>query len=197
MRLTKIYTKIGDSGTTMLANGETVQKDDLRIESYGEIDELNSHLGLLKDLITSHINQKDAEELLNQISRIQNELFDIGGELATPSEVLNLEKQQVISEASVTRLENEIDQMNSKLKPLENFVLPGGHICNSQAHVARTVCRRAERHLVKYLRQKKSRPIIQIYVNRLSDLLFVMSRELSRLSQTPETLWQQNKGPRS
>ena len=196
MRLTKIYTKIGDRGTTMLANGETVQKDDLRIESYGEVDELNSHLGLLKDFIKIYIPADEAENLLSQISRIQNELFDIGGELATPSDVLNLEKQQVITEASINRLESEIDQINSKLQPLENFVIPGGHICNSQAHIARTVCRRAERNLVKYLREKKSRPIIQIYINRLSDLLFVMSRELSRLSQSPETLWRQDKGSR-
>lgn len=190
VRLSKIYTRVGDKGSTMLATGERVLKSNVRIEAYGTIDELNSVVGLLRDSITAETQLTDiAEKLL----KIQNELFDLGGELSMPLDVLDTERQQVISMGDVSRLEHEMDLFNEGLKPLENFVLPGGHIINSTAHLVRTVCRRAERAVVRMSEQDAVRDEVRIYLNRLGDWFFVLSREISRRLGVPEVLWAQNK----
>lgn len=194
MRLTKIYTKVGDRGETMLATGEFVSKADARIEAYGTVDELNAHLGLLNELIA--IAEKDNPKLnqsLFWLSKIQNELFDIGGELATPIAQLNLSRQVVVSTIEIERLEREIDEMNESLAPLQNFILPGGSLANAQAHVARTVCRRAEREIVRLSKISNVRPEAVMYVNRLSDWLFVYGRMVNQLLGAKEVLWQQRR----
>ena len=192
MRLTKIYTKIGDKGSTMLASGERVSKASLRIDSYGCVDELNAVMGMLRDTLTQ-VGSIPTEDLIEKIARVQNELFDIGGELATPGSALDISRQQVVTMASTTQLETEIDAMNVNLPPLENFILPGGHIVNSTAHLARTVCRRAERSVVALSAQETVRDEPRIYLNRLSDWLFVLGRETSRRLGVPEVLWRQKR----
>jgi cob(I)alamin adenosyltransferase len=192
MRLTKIYTKIGDKGTTALAGGTTVGKDSPRIDCYGTVDELNAFIGLLRDTIAAADGtSKQFSDLLAQLAVVQNEIFDLGGELSTPLASLDVQKQQVIRSESILRLEDEIDRYNENLQPLMNFVLPGGHQANSAAHVCRTVCRRAERLLVKLARVEPVREEPRIYLNRLSDWFFVASRVISQRLGVPEVLWQQ------
>ena len=190
MRLTKIYTKVGDQGSTMLASGELVPKDSLRIETYGTVDELNAFLGLWRDTLIDTDSVLFAD-LAVLIALIQNEMHDLGGELATPLAVLDTTKQQVVGAVEITRLENEIDLFNTNLHPLKNFVLPGGHRANSMAHICRTVCRRAERLLVALTRIEPIRDEARIYLNRLSDWIFVVGREVSRRLNSPEVLWGQ------
>ncbi len=194
MRLTKIYTKVGDKGLTFLANGTKVPKYHLRIEAYGTIDELNSFTGLLRDqlhLMEQHKVMPRIGELLQRLRRIQNELFDVGGELATPKDSLDTLRQQVVTHESVSLLEKEIDEYNDLLEPLANFILPGGHQANAMAHVVRTVCRRAERAVVALASEDSVREEVSIYLNRLSDWFFVVSRVISQEAGVPEILWQQ------
>lgn len=192
MRLTKIYTKTGDSGSTMLADGSLVPKDNLRLEAYGTVDELNAHIGALRDIV-QELPVESRNEWDPALFRIQNELFDIGGELATPKESIS-PRQGLINTKDIIRLEEEIDRWNEKLPGLKNFVLPGGHRANSQAHVCRTVCRRAERVLVQLIHQDNSiRQDTQVYLNRLSDWLFVCSRSMSLALNCPEVLWDQRR----
>lgn len=193
MRLTKIYTRVGDRGQTLLASGAKIRKTAPRIEAYGSVDELNSFVGLLRDRLVE-IGEAFGD-IESSLRRVQNELFDLGGELATPTEHLDVSRQSVVREAEVKRLEEEMDIWNEMLPPLANFVLPGGHSANSLAHVARTVCRRAERHVVR-LRDEESdvREVVGIYLNRLSDWFFVLSREISRRAQVEEVIWQQRRG---
>lgn len=194
MRLTKIYTKMGDQGGTSLATGEKISKAARRLEAYGTVDELNSFIGMLRDQLQAMPQTSGNPALDKSLERIQNELFDLGGELATPSRHLNPEKQLLVSLEDVKILEQEIDSMNESLQPLQNFVLPGGHMGNSCAHIARTVCRRAERELVRLrLEEPDIRVETQIYLNRLSDWLFVLSRTVSQLAGVPEVLWQQKR----
>ena len=194
IRLSKIYTKIGDKGSTQLATGERVSKSNIRIEAYGTVDELNSVVGILRDIIEkTAVPSIDCNDIIQMIAKIQNELFDVGGELSVPSEVLNTKLQQVVQKADIERLEREIDAFNEKLQPLNNFVLPGGHLANSTAHLARTVCRRAERAVVKMSEEIDVRDQAKIYLNRLSDWFFVLSRELSRRHGVEEVIWAQNK----
>ena len=190
MRLTKIYTKVGDKGNTGLASGKMVSKASIRIESYGTVDELNAVFGLLRDEIAV-VPGGLFKTLEEKLKLIQNELFELGGELSTPMEVLNIERQQVVTMACVERLEMEMDLFNESLEPLTNFVLPGGHRANSVAHLARTVCRRAERHVVALGNEENLRDECRIYLNRLSDWLFVVSRVISQTLGCPENLWQQ------
>lgn len=194
IRLSKIYTKIGDKGSTQLATGERVSKSNIRIEAYGTVDELNSVVGILRDIIEkTAVPSIDCNDIIQMIAKIQNELFDVGGELSVPSEILNTKLQQVVQKADIERLEREIDAFNEKLPPLNNFVLPGGHLANSTAHLARTVCRRAERAVVKMSEEIDVRDQAKIYLNRLSDWFFVLSRELSRRHGVEEVIWAQNK----
>lgn len=180
----KIYTKKGDKGETGLLGGTRVPKYDIRIEAYGTVDELNAYLGMLGD-------QKDAESFLPLIRSIQHQLFNIGSHLANDPEKSRFELPGIPEEA-VTALEQSIDEMNATLPELKNFVLPGGHPANSLAHVARCICRRAERRVVELSSQQSVSSIILTYLNRLSDWLFVLSRSISHQTDSPEIPWLPN-----
>ena len=175
----KIYTKTGDKGTTGLFGGTRVPKHNLRIESYGTVDELNSYIGLVKD-------QAIDNDTKTTLIKIQNDLFTLGSMMATPSEketLKNGEQRLNIPEVdtkSVTYLEKEIDKMNEKLPKMTHFILPGGHTTVSYCHIARCVCRRAERLSVSLHQQEGINPIILTYLNRLSDFLFMLARKLSQ-----------------
>lgn len=177
----KIYTKTGDSGQTSLFGGKRVNKNDVRINSYGTIDELNSIIGLI---LTEKVNER-TNEILNNIQHI---LFAIGAELATPSDV----KSSVINSLSVDEIlsiEQIIDEIENQLSPLKNFILPGGTRSAALLHLARTVCRRAERNIVEIEKDERINPNIIIYINRLSDLLFVIARFENHVTSTPEIEW--------
>jgi len=184
----KIYTKTGDKGTTALFGGTRVPKHHLRIESYGTIDELNSYIGLIRD-------QKIDSNSIESLIRIQNELFTLGAMLATPpeKEVLKSGKQRLnipkITNSSVQLLEKEIDTMNLELPPMTNFILPGGNQTVSFCHIARCVCRRAERLATGLNENETINPDILTYLNRLSDYLFVLARKLSKDLSVKETPW--------
>lgn len=179
----KIYTKTGDKGDTSLFGGKRVPKDALRIETYGTVDELNSIIGVCRSMNT--VQEVDAV-----FEEIQNDLFVLGADLATP---LDDGKKDVkrIAAADITRLERHIDTIESGLAPLKNFILPGGSRTASMVHFARTVCRRGERLVVHLDREEHVGEQPVIYLNRLSDLLFVTARWINALSNTPETTWQQ------
>lgn len=176
-RLSKIYTKTGDDGSTGLGDGVRVAKNSARIEAIGDIDELNSQLGLL--LTESTL----LDSMRTSLTRIQHELFELGGELSIPNYVR-------ISDAMVTQLEQELDAMNDALLPLKEFILPGGSRPTALCHVARAICRRAERRLVALNQQEPISPAAMKYLNRLSDLLFVMCRAISKELGVPDVLWQ-------
>ena len=173
VRLTRIYTRTGDKGDTALATGETVRKTDARVEAYGSVDETNACIGLAR------IHCRDDAVLDQMLGRIQNELFDLGADLATPERGLPEGAMALrILDAQVARLESEIDHLNAELSPLNSFVLPGGSQAAAALHLARTVCRRAERQAVALADlpgQDVSGPALR-YLNRLSDLLFTASR---------------------
>lgn len=176
-RLSKIYTKTGDDGSTGLGDGVRVPKNSARIEAIGAVDELNSQLGLLLTENTL------PDAMRTTLTRIQHELFELGGELSIPNYVR-------ISDAMVTQLEQELDGMNDALLPLKEFILPGGSRPTALCHVARAVCRRAERRLVVLNLQEPISPAAMKYLNRLSDLLFVMCRAISKELGVPDVLWQ-------
>ena len=178
----KIYTKTGDKATTALFTGKRVPKHHIRIESYGTLDELNSHLGLLRD-------QKIDANSKKVLALIQNKLFTLGSILATePSKDQRLKIPRILAE-DIEILENEIDIMNKSLPEMTHFILPGGHTTVSYCHVARTVCRRAER-MISYLHENEPVPeTVLAYVNRLSDYLFVLARKLSKDLQAQEVKW--------
>lgn len=178
-RLTRIYTRTGDGGTTGLADGSRVAKDSLRIEAIGAVDELNSVLGVL-------LAEGIPEEMRNCLTGVQHDLFDLGGELSRPGHT-------IISTAHVVRLEASLDRYNATLPPLADFVLPGGSRPSALAHVARAVCRRAERRLVALSSGESVAAAGPQYLNRLSDLLFVVARVLNREAGRPDVLWQQGK----
>src|SRR5690348_9807674 len=175
-RLSKIYTRTGDDGTTGLANGERVDKADSRVAAFGDVDETNSALGLL-------LAEPDlSPPITASLTRIQHELFEIGAELSLPG------YKQITSE-HVTRLEHELDALNDDLPPLKEFVLPGGTRAAAVCHLARTICRRAERSAWAAAKLTALNPELLRYLNRLSDLLFVMARWLARKDGREETLW--------
>ena len=184
----KIYTKTGDTGTTSLYGGTRVKKYNLRIESYGTVDELNSYIGLIKDQNISDTNK-------NSLLKIQNELFTLGSMLATPPEKETLKngKERLnipkIDESAVLFLENEIDRMDATLPQMTHFILPGGHQAVSFCHVARCVCRRAERLSVALNDQETINNDIIKYLNRLSDYLFTLARKLSNDLSVDEIKW--------
>lgn len=179
----KIYTKTGDKGTTSLIGGTKVSKAHLRIEAYGTVDELNSHIGLCRDLLTD----TNARNILQEV---QDRLFTVGSSLACDPEKEPKMKIPDLKEEDVTLLEKEIDAMNEILPPMKNFVLPGGHITVSQLHIARCVCRRAERCCVRLEMENEEVPAIVIkYINRLSDYLFVLARFAAHQLKVEETPW--------
>jgi len=181
-RLTRIYTRTGDDGTTGLGFGGRVAKDALRIEAYGTVDELNSALGLALALGLP-------EEIAAELGRVQNELFHLGSDLCVPEAEKENHPVPRIEARHVEALEAAIDRWNERLEPLENFVLPGGGAGASALHLARTVCRRAERLLVGLARQEAVGPGTLPYLNRLSDLLFVLARAANRAEGRPDVLW--------
>jgi cob(I)alamin adenosyltransferase len=184
----KIYTKTGDKGTTALFGGTRVPKDHIRIESYGTVDELNSYIGLIRD---QEMNPHYKKTLIE----IQDRLFTIGAILATPREKevkkngeLRLQKLGIV-ESDIELLENEIDAMEEALSPMTHFVLPGGHTTVSYCHIARCVCRRAERMAVHLDHNEPVDEIVIKYLNRLSDYLFVLARKLSNDLNAEEVKW--------
>ncbi len=183
--INRVYTRRGDAGATSLASGERVSKDDLRIEAYGTVDELNSFVGLARE------SARDLPELSGILLRVQHELFNLGAILATTPENVH-PKQARITAAESEQLEREIDRMNADLPPLRSFVLPGGSRLNAELHVCRTVCRRAERLAVSLAAESHVDPEALAYLNRLSDALFVWSRWASHRTGAPETLWEPN-----
>jgi len=174
-RLSKIYTRTGDKGTTGLGDGSRVDKDSLRVETFGTVDELNSHVGLV---LTADIENSIRECL----TRTQHELFDLGGELCMPGYTL-------IPETCIDQLESDLDHFNEDLPPLKDFILPGGSEAAARCHLARTVCRRAERLMVSLAKVEDINEVSLRYLNRLSDLLFVIARVLARSNGGTEVLW--------
>jgi len=176
----KIYTKTGDSGETSLLGGTRVSKSDLRIEAYGSVDELNSWLGVIRDAAGADFN--------GSTKRIQNVLFSIGSNLAADPAKSKVKLPEV-SGFEIKWLEDEMDKMNEDLSELRNFILPGGDLLVSYTHVARCVCRRAERSSVRLSDAAPVSEVILMYLNRLSDYLFVLSRSFSKLKNAEETPW--------
>jgi cob(I)alamin adenosyltransferase len=174
-RLTKIYTRTGDDGSTGLSGGERIPKDHPRIEAIGAIDELNSAIGV----VITHALPADVGSML---TAIQHTLFDLGGELSMPETVC-------IHGDQTTRLEQWLDTLNAELPPLREFILPGGTPAAATCHLARAICRRAERRLHTLSQQEPVNPAAVGYLNRLSDLLFVIARELNRVAGKPDVFW--------
>jgi cob(I)alamin adenosyltransferase len=181
-RITKVYTRTGDDGTTGLGAGGRVGKDSPRIEAYGTVDELNSQIGVV---LSSGVNETIAPAL----AAIQNDLFHLGSDLCIPEEEKKRLAVPRIEERHVAALEDLMDRLSEELPPLENFVLPGGAPAAAQLHVARTVCRRAERLVVTLARREPVGPHTVEYLNRLSDALFVMARHENKRRGIPDVLW--------
>ena len=186
VRINKVTTKTGDKGNTTLAGGQKVSKSSLRIEAYGGIDELNAYLGLIIELCKE---KKELGNLHQTILRIQNELFNLGTQLAVLPEDRR-ENTPAIEEKNIVQLEEEIKNFNSQLKPLTSFLLPGGDLIVAHFHVARTICRRVERSIVRLAENEKLDGNEITYVNRLSDWLFVVSRFVAKKLNKKEILWQ-------
>jgi cob(I)alamin adenosyltransferase len=190
IRITKVYTRTGDRGETGLVGGKRVPKDSLRIEAYGAIDELNSIVGLARVFNEESLDAGEAHQFLDEVlCRIQDELFDIGSELATPSEFFHQGMYRV-SESEIDRLEKLMDKCQEDLEPLKSFVLPGGGRVGAYLHQCRTVCRRAERDILRLSREEEVNADVLKYVNRLSDLFFVLSRWIAKQTGEQEYLWQ-------
>ncbi len=175
-RLSKIYTRTGDQGSTGLGDGRRVAKDDARIEAIGAIDELNCALGLL-------LAESLPAAVRDCLTRVQHTLFDLGGELSMPGHVL-------LTPAHVAQLEQILDGFNADLPPLKEFILPGGNVAAAVCHLARAICRRAERRAITLARNAAVNAAVLIFLNRLSDLLFVIARVLARADGGSEVLWQ-------
>lgn len=178
-RLSKIVTRTGDAGTTGLGDGSRIEKDSARIAAIGEIDELNSTLGLL-------LTEALPAPVAACLTSAQHDLFDLGGELSVPG-------YTALTDAHIARLEHAVDAFNGDLDPLKEFILPGGTRAAALAHVARTVCRRAERALVRLAATDPVSDPARRYVNRLSDLLFVLARVLNRAAGRPDVLWKRDR----
>lgn len=178
-RLSKIATRTGDDGTTGLGDGSRIDKDALRVQAMGDVDELNSHIGVL-------LCDELPDDLRHELVTIQHDLFDLGGELCIPGFTM-------IQEAQVLRLDELLAKYNSTLPPLSEFILPGGSRAAAQAHICRTVCRRAERSIVSLGKAEALNPQPRQFVNRLSDLLFVVSRVLNRFAGGSDVLWEKGR----
>ncbi len=184
--LSRIYTKTGDQGDTSLGDGSRVAKDHPRVAAYGTVDELNAVLGLL---LAQPAAEPEAAEITELLRSVQNDLFDVGGDLCRPQPSDEPPGQRLrVRPEQVQRLEAAIDRHNDALQPLRSFVLPGGSLRAAWCHLARTVCRRAERAVVTLLRQEAVNPQALVYLNRLSDLLFVLARVCNRQGQD-DVLW--------
>jgi len=183
VRLNKIYTKTGDDGTTALISGPRRLKDDVRIEALGTVDEASAFIGMAR------LNSKGMPRIDSVLARVQNDLFDLGGDLANPPQTATKGTHLRITEAQVLWLEAQIDHFNADLKPLDSFILPGGNDLSARLHVARVVTRRAERCVVALMRAEPEtgRPA-RLYLNRLSDLLFVLARVANRKG-AGDVLW--------
>jgi cob(I)alamin adenosyltransferase len=179
-RLSKIYTRTGDDGSTGLGDGARVPKESLRVEAYGTVDEVNSAIGVT----LSH--ESVPAEMRRCLIEVQHDLFDLGGELCIPG-------HRIITAGHVTRLETTLDQFNAELPPLKEFILPGGGPAAAACHLARAVCRRAERRCWSLARVETVAPEVTKYLNRLSDLLFVLARVLARQSASGEVIWRRSK----
>jgi cob(I)alamin adenosyltransferase len=182
-RLTRIYTKTGDEGLTGLGGGRRVPKDSPRVSAYGTVDELNSAIGVALALGLS-------DRLVDELGRIQNELFDLGSDLCWPSDDERRARIPTVQPHNVERLETLIDELNETVGPLSNFLLPGGSPGAAQLHVARTICRRAERATITLSREEAIGDLVLPYLNRLSDALFVMARFENHTRGVDEPLWQ-------
>ena len=182
-RLDRIYTKTGDEGMTGLGGGQRVAKDSLRVEAYGTVDELNSHIGLALAIGL-------CERLAAELPAIQNQLFDLGADLATPAPSQARHPVPTVQPRHIEALEGLIDELNEVVGPLTNFLLPGGSRGAAQLHVARTVCRRAERAATTLAREELIGPTVLPYLNRLSDALFVMARYENHERGVAEPLWE-------
>jgi cob(I)alamin adenosyltransferase len=192
MAINRVYTRLGDAGETSLAGGQRLPKDDLRIEAYGTIDELNSFVGLARESAC----EPAVAELAGILRRVQHELFNAGSILATlPADIHP--RQARITSAEAEQLEREIDRMNQGLPALRSFVLPGGCRLNAELHVCRTICRRAERICVTLAAREDTDADILRYLNRLSDAFFVWSRWASHQLGVPEMLWEPNQAASS
>lgn len=194
LALNRIYTRAGDTGETRLAGGERLRKDDTRIECYGTVDELNAFIGAARVTVRDFAVRSQLQRLMSfeaKLRRIQHELFNLGSILATlPQDVHP--KQPRITEVEVEALERDIDGANAELEPLRSFVLPGGSRLEAELHVCRTVCRRAERLLVKLATEQETPAEALRYLNRLSDAFFVWSRWVNRVLGVAESLWEPN-----
>ncbi|RMD81795.1 MAG: cob(I)yrinic acid a,c-diamide adenosyltransferase [Candidatus Dadabacteria bacterium] len=191
VRINRVYTRKGDDGTTGLVGGRRVSKDDPRVVAYGEVDELSSVIGLARSILCSapYRRRVAAAKLDRALAEVQQELFDLGSELATDPR--DARPQAIrIGPDHVTRLERRIDELQADLDPLSSFVLPGGGTAGSALHLARCVCRRAERAVVALVRSGGARPEVLRYLNRLSDLLFVEARWIAKKTGHREVLWE-------
>ncbi len=180
-RLSKIYTRTGDQGTTGLSDGSRVDKDHARVEAMGDVDELNSLIGVL-------LTHDMPDAVRHALTVVQNDLFNLGGELSIPGAAMMIDDD-------ATRLEQELDAFNAELAPLKEFILPGGAPAAAMCHVARSVCRRAERRIITLTKSEQVNTHTAIYLNRLSDLLFVTARYLNKWVNAPEVLWKPRKKP--
>lgn len=183
----KIYTKTGDKGMTSLIGGKRVAKNSARLESYGTIDELNSYLGMIRSFPME-------ETVINELVEIQSRLFDVGGNLATDPENVNIKVKLGVKESDIKLLETAIDRMDAEVPPMKFFVLPGGNQVVSFCHIARTVCRRAERRILDLAAETEVDELVMQYINRLSDYLFILSRKLAFDSGLEEMKWQPESG---
>ena len=192
MRITKVYTKTGDKGKTRLAGGQQVWKDSARVEAYGDVDELNSTLGVVRAFNADSVGiHPSADRLEEELRWMQNKLFDVGGLLATaPGQTFK--NMPTVTAGDVARLEKLIDSCQKDLPPLKEFILPGGGKISSLLHQARTICRRAERLCVRLGREESLDPVLVRFLNRLSDTLFVLARWMAKQKNEPEFLWQRN-----
>jgi cob(I)alamin adenosyltransferase len=190
MRITKVYTRTGDAGQTRLAGGQQVWKDSLRVEAYGSVDELNAAIGVVRAFNVEGIAKPEAADRLDtELLWVQHKLFDVGGLLATaPGQ--QFENMPTVGQKDIERLEALIDACQEELCPLKEFILPGGGRVTSLLHQARTVCRRAERQCVRLAREEQVDPALIIFLNRLSDALFVLARWMTLAIGEPELLWQ-------
>ena len=189
--INKVYTKSGDKGQTYLVGGKKIAKDDIRICSYGEIDELNAYIGGCRQLIVEKSDNSEFKKLSNILYRIQNELFNLGNMLATLDEDIKKGMPR-IEDSHIVKMENEIDYFNENLPDLKSFVLPGGSQLNIWFHISRTLCRRCERTVVSLSQKESVDGIIVKYLNRLSDGLFVWSRWVNVMQSHPEVSWNPN-----